>query len=125
MQVEQWTDTLDTLADRARTGARRLTERASLIETMAQGLAIVHELGFGLGDPTGRLHVMPNSHGWEVEDEAGSRPPRHFSSKRDAVDHARGLAHEARGLLIIHRETGALQSVYSYVKDDVDAQSAS
>ncbi|MCB9762767.1 MAG: DUF2188 domain-containing protein [Alphaproteobacteria bacterium] len=121
MNTEQNTDSTDTLAERALDGARRLIEplaavgeRARRIELMARGLAFAQQAGVELGDPVARFHVTPCAEGWEVDNEVGAPAPQHFTSKRKAVDEARRLAHRARGVLITHREDGAVQAVYAY-----------
>lgn len=95
-------------------------DRANRIEIMARGFAFVQQAGLDMGTAELRFHVTPVDGQWEVDTEAGSGDVQVFTSKRRAVDAARQRAHAARGLLITHRESGAVQAIYSYLSDAED-----
>ncbi|MCB9743476.1 MAG: DUF2188 domain-containing protein [Alphaproteobacteria bacterium] len=92
-------------------------ERAGRVEKMARGLAFLRQAELDVGTPELRFHVILVDELWEVDTEAGSGEVQTFTSKRRAVDAARQRAHAARGLLITHRESGAIQAIYSYLPD--------
>lgn len=91
--------------------------RASRVDSMARGLAFLRQAEADVGTPELRFHVILVDGVWEVDTEAGSGDVQTFTSKRRAVDAARQRAHAARGLLITHRESGAIQAIYSYLPD--------
>jgi hypothetical protein len=55
------------------------------------------------------------SNGWEVRSEASDEPAGRHETKRDALEQARDLAHQAApSRLVIHRADGTIQRQHTY-----------
>jgi hypothetical protein len=78
-----------------------------------------------------RWHVIARKGGWVVSRETAQRATKTFDSQVAAIDHARSLARNSRGELVVHHRDGTMQSyqtvskrtghfreVYRHVGDD-------
>lgn len=86
--------------------------------TAAAGLAAAAAKRFRDTESSGSprvYHVTPNGEGWHVEAEGASRASSTHTTKREAVDRARELAHaHVPSRLVIHRADGSIQRQHTY-----------
>lgn len=63
-------------------------------------------------------HVVPSpAGGWDVKASNDNNALRHFSTKEDAVDYARGVSRDNRTELVIHNEEGRIIQSDSHGND--------
>lgn len=63
-------------------------------------------------------HVVPNPKGgWDVKRGGGERASGHFGTKREAVDHGRGVSRNQSTELKIHNRDGRIAQSDSHGND--------
>ncbi|CAH2403071.1 DUF2188 domain-containing protein [Mesorhizobium escarrei] len=66
----------------------------------------------------GTHHVVPNkAGGWDVKLGGGERASGHFDTKREAVDHGRGVSRNQQTELKIHNQDGRIAQSDSHGND--------
>ena len=89
---------------------------AGVAAATAAGVVAVRKLmGNGAARPLEVFHVLPTDDGWSVKAEAAERASSTHTTKKEALEAARGLvkSHEP-SQLIIHRLDGTVQDAHVY-----------
>lgn len=94
-------------------GYRR--EKALLIAVgQAETWASSHLLRNETTTPISNYHVTPHPSGWVVRQPNSTQPCLIFKTRDEAVELGQALAQDLHGNLIIHKDSGEIQSKVSY-----------
>lgn len=66
---------------------------------------------------TNYIHVIPRNNGWAVRTEGKNKVTSVHDSQSNAIDSAREIARNAKGVLVIHSRDGRIRERDSYGSD--------
>lgn len=62
-------------------------------------------------------HVVPSDSGWAIKSAGNKRATKVFSTQKDAIKAARGIARRQGSELLIHGRDGKIREKNTYGKD--------
>ena len=62
-------------------------------------------------------HVVPHDDKWAVRGAGNGKVTKEFNTQREAIEHARGIAINQQGEVLIHNQQGQIRERNSYGND--------
>ena len=72
-------------------------------------------------------HVVKNEDQWSVKGEGNDRATKNHDTQKEAIEHAKTIAKNQKGDVIIHKEDGEIRARKSYetIKENTSSSSSS